>query len=84
MVKGLIAIAAGLAVCAGLGTGIGEGIAASKAVEAVGRNPEAEGKIRTMMILGIALSENSCHLRFISFFNLIIRILIIENLTKEE
>ena len=56
MVKGLIAIAAGLAVCAGLGTGIGEGIAASKAVEAVGRNPEAEGKIRTMMILGIALS----------------------------
>ena len=53
MVKGLIAIAAGLAVCAGLGTGIGEGIAASKAVEAVGRNPEAEGKIRTM----IALSE---------------------------
>ena len=53
---GLIAIAAGIAVCAGLGTGIGEGIAASKAVEAVGRNPEAEGKIRTM-ILGIALSE---------------------------
>ena len=43
---GLIAIAAGIAVCAGLGTGIGEG-----------RNPEAEGKIRTMMILGIALSE---------------------------
>ena len=57
MVKGLIAIAAGLAVCAGLGTGSGEVIAASKAVEAVGRNPEAEGKIRTMMILGIALSE---------------------------
>ena len=50
MVKGLIAIAAGLAVCAGLGTGIGEGIAASKAVEAVGRNPEAEGKIRTMTV----------------------------------
>ena len=35
---GLVAIAAGIAVCAGLGTGIGEGIAASKAVEAVGRN----------------------------------------------
>ena len=54
---GLIAIAAGIAFVAGLGTGIGDGIAASKAVEAVGRNPEAEGKIRTMMILGIALSE---------------------------
>ena len=54
---GLIAFAAGIAVCAGLGTGIGEGIAASKAVEAVAKNPEAEGKIRTMMILGIALTE---------------------------
>ena len=55
--KGLIAIAAGIAVLAGLGTGIGEGIAASRAVEALGRNPEAEGKIRTLMILGIALTE---------------------------
>jgi len=54
---GLIAIGAGIAILAGLGTGIGEGIAASKAVEAVGKNPEAEGKIRTMMILGIALTE---------------------------
>ena len=57
MVKGLIAISAGIAVCAGLGTGIGEGIAASKAVEAIGRNPEAENKVRTTMILGIALTE---------------------------
>ena len=32
---GLIAIGAGIAVCAGLGTGIGEGICASKAVEAL-------------------------------------------------
>lgn len=55
--KGLVAIAAAIAVCAGLGTGIGEGIAASRALEALGRNPEAEGKIRTLMILGIALSE---------------------------
>ncbi len=55
--KGLIAIAAGIAVLAGLGTGIGEGIAASRALEALGRNPEAEGKIRTLMILGIALTE---------------------------
>ncbi len=54
---GLIAIAAAIAVCAGAFTGIGEGYAAGKAVEAVGRNPEAEGQIRTTMILGIALSE---------------------------
>ena len=56
---GLIAIGAGIAVCAGLGTGIGEGICASKAVEALGRNPEMEGKIRTLMILGIALTETA-------------------------
>lgn len=54
---GLVAIGAGIAILAGLGTGIGEGIAASKAVEAVGKNPDAEGKIRTMMILGIGLTE---------------------------
>lgn len=57
MVKGLIAIGAGIAVLAGLGTGIGEGIAASRAVEAIGRNPEAQSKVRTTMILGIALTE---------------------------
>ena len=56
---GLIAIGAGIAVCAGLETGIGEGICASKAVEALGRNPEMEGKIRTLMILGIALTETA-------------------------
>lgn len=55
--RGLIAIAAGIAVCAGLGTGIGEGMVGAKAVEAVGKNPEAEDKIRTMMILGDAISE---------------------------
>ena len=52
MVKGLIAIAAGLAVCAGLGTGIGEGIAASKAVEAVGRIALSE----TVAIYGLLVS----------------------------
>ena len=70
---GLIAIAAGIAVCAGLGTGIGEGICASKAVEAIGRNPEAEGKIRTTMIR-YCLNRNSCYLWIINFIPIIIRI----------
>ncbi|MBQ6411222.1 MAG: hypothetical protein IJI16_04665, partial [Atopobiaceae bacterium] len=47
--RGLIAIAAAIAVFAGFGTGIGEGLVGSRAVEAVGKNPEAEDKIRTMM-----------------------------------
>ena len=57
MTRGLIAIAAGIAVLAGLGTGIGAGLVAAHAVSAIGRNPEAESKIRTTMILGIALTE---------------------------
>ena len=38
MTRGLIAIAAGIAVLAGLGTGIGEGLVAAHAVSAIGRN----------------------------------------------
>ncbi len=55
--KGLIAIAAAIAVFAGFATALGEGKAAATAVEAVGRNPEAENKIRLMMIVGCAISE---------------------------
>ena len=40
-----------------LGPGIGIGILAGKALEAIGRNPEAENKIRTNMILGLAFAE---------------------------
>jgi len=40
-----------------IGPGIGIGIVAGKAVEALGRNPEAESLIRSTMILGIAFAE---------------------------
>ena len=53
----LAVLAAGIAVLAGIGAGIGIGIATGKAAEAVGRQPEASGKIQTMLILGAALSE---------------------------
>jgi len=33
------------------------GLLTSKALEAIGRNPEAAGEIRTSMILGIAFAE---------------------------
>lgn len=36
---------------------LGIGLLAGKALEAIGRNPEAAGEIRTSMILGIAFSE---------------------------
>lgn len=40
-----------------LGPALGIGILAGKAMEAIGRNPEAESKIRTNMILAIAFAE---------------------------
>ena len=53
----LIAIGAGIAVFCALGAGIGIGIATSKATEAVARQPEAEGKITKLLLLGSALAE---------------------------
>lgn len=58
-VQGMALLGAGIAMVAGLGPGIGQGIAASKGTEAVGRNPEAAGKIRSIMVLGIALAETT-------------------------
>lgn len=40
-----------------MGPGIGLGLLASKALEAIGRNPEAQGKIQSTMILAIAVTE---------------------------
>ena len=53
----LIAIGAAIAVLTGIGAGIGIGIATSKAVEAIARQPEAEGKISKTLLLGCALAE---------------------------
>ena len=49
-----MAIAVGFGV---LGPGIGLGILVSKALEAIGRNPEAAGKIQTTMYIGIAVTD---------------------------
>ena len=52
------AIGAGLAMGLGaLGPGIGIGLLVAKAMEALGRNPEARAVIQTNMILGIAFAE---------------------------
>ena len=40
-----------------IGPGIGIGLLAGKAMEAIGRNPEAAGVIQTNMILGLAFCE---------------------------
>ncbi len=52
------ALAAGLAIGLGaIGPGIGIGLAANGALNAIGRNPEASGKIMSPMILAIAFAE---------------------------
>ena len=50
------ALAIGLAA---LGGGLGMGIATGKAVESIGRQPEAESKIRTMLMLGLVFIETA-------------------------
>ena len=59
MIEGNIAdIGAGLAIGLGsLGPGRGIGILAAKAMESLGRNPEAAGPIQQNMILAIAFAE---------------------------
>lgn len=59
IVLGASAIGAGLAMIAGLGPGIGEGIAVSKALEAIGRQPECKGEVTSTMLLGCAVAETT-------------------------
>ncbi len=50
------AVAIGLAA---LGGALGMGIATGKAAESIGRQPEAEGKIRTTLMLGLVFIETA-------------------------
>ena len=53
------AIGAGLAMIAGIGPGVGQGIAAGYGASAVGRNPGARGEIMSTMLLGQAVAETT-------------------------
>ncbi len=70
-VRGMALLGAGIAMVAGLGPGMGQGFAAGKGAEAVGRNPDASSKIQSIMVLGIALAETT------GIYALIIAILLI-------
>ena len=65
------AIGAGIAAITGVGAGIGIGMATSKAVDAIARQPEADGKITKALILGCALAEATAN------YGLIVAMLII-------
>lgn len=56
--EGIKAMAVALAIGLGaIGPGIGIGSIAGKAMNAIGRNPEAADKIQAAMILGLAFAE---------------------------
>jgi F-type H+-transporting ATPase subunit c len=65
-------IGAGIAVgCGAIGPGIGEGIVASRALEAIGRNPEASDKIVPLMFATMAVAEST------GIYGLVIALLIL-------
>ena len=53
----MIAIGAAIAVLTGMGAGIGICMATGKAVESIARQPEAQGNISKVLLLGCALAE---------------------------
>jgi F-type H+-transporting ATPase subunit c len=69
--EGLRLVAAGLAIGLGaIGPGVGIGVLVGGALQAIGRNPEAEGSIRTNMFLGIVFAES------LTIFALVISLMI--------
>ncbi|HLE39805.1 MAG TPA: ATP synthase F0 subunit C [Acidimicrobiia bacterium] len=65
-IKGALAlIGYGLAA---IGPGIGIGIVAGNAVQAMARQPEAANMVRTTMFLGIAFTEALALIGFVLFF----------------
>jgi len=54
-----LALSAALAIGLGtIGTGLAQGNAVAKAMEAIGRNPESTGRLQTVMIIGLAFIES--------------------------
>ncbi len=70
-ILGCSAIGAGLALVAGLGTGIGQGYAAGKAAEAVGRQPEARSTVLSTMVVCCAVAETA------AIYGLVIAIILV-------
>ncbi|MBD5788709.1 ATP synthase F0 subunit C [Mycoplasmopsis synoviae] len=62
---GVVAVGAGIAMIGAIGSGLGQGYAAGKTVEAVGRNPEMLSKIRATFIIGAGIAETASIYSFI-------------------
>ena len=72
LVKGLIAIGAGLCMGIGaIGPAVGEGHAVGCALEGMARQPEVAATLRTNMILGCAITETT------GIYSLVVALLLI-------
>ena len=67
-----VAIAAALAVIPGTVAGLGIAIATGKASEAIARQPEAPGQIRSSLLIGCALAEATAIYGFITALAILI------------
>ena len=73
--SGLIALAAAIAIAVStIGPGIGQGLAASKAMEAIARQPESAGTIRSTLILSMGIMES------LTIYGLLIAFMILANI----
>ncbi len=73
---GILAIGAGIAVSiAGLGGGIGMGVAGGKAIESIARQPEVGGDIRTLLFITLAFIET------LTIYGLLIAFMIVGKMT---
>jgi F-type H+-transporting ATPase subunit c len=63
---GLIAIGAAIAVCCGTFSAVGEALVCCHAIDGMVRNPEQAGKLRSTMILAVALCESTAIYAFVT------------------
>ena len=71
----VFALAAAIAVFVGFGAGIGMAIATGKALDAIARQPEAESKLRTTLLLGLAFIETTAIYGLFIAIMLVIKVL---------
>jgi F-type H+-transporting ATPase subunit c len=72
LVRAAAMLGAGIAMGIGaFGPGLGEGIAAAKACEAIGRNPREAGLLTRTMLVGQAVSEST------GIYSLVVALLLI-------
>lgn len=72
IIKAAGLLGAGLAMGLGaIGPGVGEGMAAAKACEAIGKNPKEAGLLTRTMLVGQAVSEST------GIYSLVIALLIL-------